>query len=341
MIFQGSFLVSPTMYYFSPPRQANMKPILIVLLMTVLVVSCKDKKKLLKDDVPVEASEFVEFFPELKLPFKLTDTGLNRAMNDSALISLKNFKKFIPDTVLTPFFGKNAKPKIYALGRAKEKDKETYLFFKAVGNGKKIGFMTCFNEENQFLRAMPLVKQDADRTTSSYGMLDGKFQITTYYEKLVGGEFRFKRNVYLFNKDANSFLLIMTEPSEELIAEVIDPIDTLSHKQKWTGNYVKDKKNFISFRDSKRAGELLFFIHFEKENGNCNGELKGVARLTGKNTAQYQEPGNPCAIEFSFTGSSVTMKETGGCGTYRDIKCFFEGNYPKKADPVKRKRSGK
>ncbi len=318
-----------------------MKNILIVFLMAVLVLSCKEKKKLLKDDVPVEASEFVAFFPELKLPYKLSDTGLNQTLSDSALIGLKNFRKFIPDSILIPFFGKNGKPKIYALGRAREKDKETYLFFKAVGNGKKIGFMSCFNEENQFLRAMVLVKQDADRTTSSYGMLDGKFQITTYYEKLVGGAFRFKRNVYLFNKDANSFLLIMTEPSEELIAEVIDPIDTLPHKQKWTGNYVKDKKNFISFRDGKRAGELLFFVHFEKDNGNCNGELKGVARLVGKNLAQYQEPGNPCAIEFNFSNTSVSLKETGGCGTYRDIKCFFEGSYPKKAEPVKRKRSAK
>ena len=121
MIFQGSFLVSPTMYYFSPPRQAYMKPILIVLLMTVLVVSCKDKKKLLKDDVPVEASEFVEFFPELKLPFKLTDTGLNRAMNDSALISLKNFKKFIPDTVLTPFFWQECQAKDLCVGQGQRK----------------------------------------------------------------------------------------------------------------------------------------------------------------------------------------------------------------------------
>jgi hypothetical protein len=24
------------------------------------------------------------------------------------------------------------------------------------------------------------------------------------------------------------------------------------------------------------------------------------------------------------------MKETGACGTYRDIKCFFEGSFPKK-----------
>ena len=318
-----------------------MKKYLLLLFVAFVVLSCKDKKKLLKDDEPVEASEFVDFFPETRLPFKLADSSLNRSMSDSALIGTKTFKKFIPDSVLTPFFGKNTKPKIYALGRATEKDKETYLFFKAIGNGKKIGFMACFNNESQFLQAMPLVKQDADRNTSSFGMLDNKFQITTYTERMIGSDLRFKRNVYLYNSDANNFLLIMTEPSEELIADVIDPIDTLPHKQKWTGNYVKDKKNFISFRDGKRNGELLFFIHFEKDNGNCNGELKGTARLVGKNIAQYQEPGNPCALEFDFTTSSVSMKETGGCGTYRDIKCFFEGTYPKKAEPVRKRRGGK
>jgi len=98
---------------------------------------------------------------------------------------------------------------------------------------------------------------------------------------------------------------------------------------------VKDKKNFISLRDGKHASETLFFIHFEKDD--CRGELKGMARFVSNNVAVYQEGGNPCTIEFNFSAGRVSMKETGGCGSYRDIKCFFEGSYPKKKTPKPKK----
>ena len=62
--------------------------------------------------------------------------------------------------------------------------------------------------------------------------------------------------------------------------------------------------------------------------------------MISKTTAEYKAPGNPCALEFVFSGNSVTMKETGGCGTYRDIKCFFEGTYARKAVP-RRKTANK
>ena len=146
----------------------------------------------------------------------------------------------------------------------------------------------------------------------------------------------FKRNIYVYNSGINDFTLILTEPNVEMIQDVYNPIDTLAKKNKLAGDYIKDKKNFVSIRDGKNDQEILFFVHFEKDKGECIGELKGTAKLISAKKAQYKEAGNPCTLEFDFTTSSVSMKEVEGCGSYRDIKCFFDGKYPKKkAAPAK------
>lgn len=305
----------------------------------LLFSACKNKKVSLTDGEEVKVTDFIEFFPEATLPFRIADTTLLQKTTDSLLIGNTIFHKFIPDSVLTMDFGKSTKPKLYAMGRAKEKGKETYLFFKAVLASKRVGYLACFNEDDQFLRAMPLVRTGGNYT-SSYGVLDKKFQITTYHETRHRDDLTFKRNVYFYNNTTSEFTLILTEPNEEIIQNVINPIDTLAAKHKLAGEYVKDKRNFISIRDGKNASEILFFVHFEKNNGDCKGELKGTARLISAKTAQYQESGNPCALEFTFSSNRVVMKETGGCGSWRDIKCFFEGSYPKKKQAKSSKPKG-
>ncbi len=310
-----------------------MKKFLVFLLFTLLLLNCKSKKTSLQDEDSVEVTDFIDFFPETPLPVRIGDTTLNRKTTDSLLIGYKIFTQFIPDSILAKDFGKGIKPKLYPLGRTMEKGKETYLFIKAVSGTKRVGYLACFSKEEEYLAALPIVRVGFDRSTSAYGLLDNKFQITTYRERKTGSDFQFKRNVYIFNNSASSFTLIMTEPNEEIIENVINPIDTFQRKNKFSGDYVKDKRNFISIRDARKANELMFFVHFEKDNGNCVGELKGTIRLVSKTKAQYQEPGNPCALEFNFTTTAISMIETGGCGSYRDIKCFFEGRYPKKTVP--------
>ncbi|RYY15398.1 MAG: hypothetical protein EOO04_28690 [Chitinophagaceae bacterium] len=127
-------------------------------------------------------------------------------------------------------------------------------------------------------------------------------------------------------------MLIFTEPNEDIIENVINPIDTLPRKNKVSGDYVINKTNFISIRDGKDPSHISFFVHFEKDNSTCNGELKGAARFISPTTAQFKESGNPCTIQFDFKGNIVTMKEMEGCGSYRDIKCFFDGKYPREKE---------
>ena len=154
----------------------------------------------------------------------------------------------------------------------------------------------------------------------------------------------YRRSVYVFN-DAGVFTLILTESNEakpKNVQVVINPIDTLSRKHKFTGDYIQDKRNFISVRDGKNASYVLFFVHFEKDNGECKGELKGEAKfISARNSAISDQMVIPVSLEFYFKESSVRMKELEGCGNHRDIKCFFEGSYIKhkepKPKPVKRK----
>jgi hypothetical protein len=298
----------------------------------LLLLACKGKKASMAEEEEVLVEDFIAFFPERKLPVTIGDTTLLRKPNDSLLISYKVFTRFIPDSLLKNDFGA-AKPKLYAVGRTKEKGRETYLFAKAILGNKRVGYLACFNKDDEFLNAMSLVKTGVGNYSSAYGLLDNKFQITTYREKKNrGSDVTYKKNVYFYNNSANEFTLILTEPNEDIIQDVINPIDTFSRKYKFSGEYIRNKRNFISVRDGKNATEILFFVHFEKDNGECTGELKGRARFIAANKALYNESGNPCALELTFTAGSVSIKETGGCGTYRDIKCFFEGSFPKKKE---------
>ena len=96
-------------------------------------------------------------------------------------------------------------------------------------------------------------------------------------------------------------------------------------------------------RDGKSGSSFVFFVHFEKDNGDCKGELKGEAKLISPVLAHYKSSADPCSIQFSFSGNNtvVHMKELEGCGNHRDIKCFFEGDYTRqkeiKAKPARKK----
>jgi hypothetical protein len=313
--------------------------LLVLCALAWIAAGCKDNKKVsLTGEEPVEVTDFIEFFPEVQLPFIVSDTTLLKKVSDSLLIAYSVFTQFIPDSILNKDFNK-ARPKIYPLGRVKEKGKETYLFAKAVQGTKRVGYLITFDNDDKYLNTLRLVRS-GENYSRVYGSLDKKFQITTYRErKKPDGLNSFKRNVYIYNSASNDFTLILTEPNEELNEDILNPIDTLSQKNKYTGDYPANKKNFISFRDGKNSSEILFFTHFEKNKGECVGELKGTARFVSAKKAVYKEAGNPCTLEFTFTPSSVYMKEVEGCGSYRDIRCFFEGTYPKKkSKPAKKSK---
>jgi hypothetical protein len=303
-----------------------------ILLCSVALFSCKGKKKMLTGEDKISADEFVQSFPLVDLPIVLSDTTINNKLSDSALIAPVLLKEFVPDSVFSREFGKGTKPKFYLMGRAADKNEDQYLLIKAATAVKQAGYIICFDKDNKFRAGMLVVTNSNDRNTHYQGGLDKKFTITrNKVKKAPDGQYYYNKNVFVYNT-SGAFTLILTESNEALeVKEVYNPIESMARTNKLSGDYVKDKKNLISIRDGSKPGRILFFIHFEKNNGECTGELKGEASLVKPNLAQYSASGDPCSLELVFASNQVTIKELQGCGNYRGIRCFFEGSYPKKA----------
>lgn len=318
---------------------SNMVKNLIFLLFACLLIdACKEKKKpTLSGEEPVSIEDFMMAFEEVKPTYEIADSNLAKNEPDSLLISYKIFTQFIPDSILTLDFGKNSKPKIYFLNKVSVEKGESYLFVKAVHSGKKILYVLCFDKEKKFNAAMPLMKYVGKRSVTQIAGIDRKFSIfRNTYQKKQDGSVAEGKEVFVYNTDARQFILIMTDALDDRVNEVINPIDTLGMKNKYSADYIKDKLNIVSIRDADKPGKLNFFIHFDRSNGECTGELKAVASFIKSNVAEYRQAGDICILQFIFYSSSVTIKELGPCGTHRGVKCSFDGNYPRKKDARKK-----
>lgn len=294
------------------------------------VLSCKSKKTTLSGDEPVEVGDFIEFFPEKSFPYQLSDTSLNRKEKDSLRISQKVFAQFVPDSILQAVYGKT-NPVIYPLARFTGDG--TYLFVKTIGGARKAAFVIGFDKKNNFIAGMPVLVTEAKAKGDQSIVFDKKYTLTrNLSRKNADGSVSDGKDVYVLNKETNYFMLIMTDPIDDKANEMINPIDTFARKQKYAADYGSGKMNLVSFRDGRRGDRLIFFMHFEKNNGECTGELKGEAVMRTATQAIYREPGDPCAIQFNFTSSSVVVKELEGCGSRRGLRCSFDGVYPRKKE---------
>jgi len=313
-----------------------MNKFLLLIVLTCLIFSCKSKPTSLSgDDEKVDGHDFVEFFLPLKLPWQATDTILRRKEAEGSLISYKVFTQLIPDNVLTKLFGKELKPKLYAIGKVNVPKSESYLFIKATTASRKALYIVCFNRQNNFADARAMLYSDNESGVSGLAAMDAKYTLTlTHQRKSSDGQVYFKRDAYIFNEDGG-FRLILTESNEAKtkVPPIYNPIDTFPRKHKFTGDYMQDKRNIVSVRDGKDPSRILFFVHFEKAEGTCKGELKGEARFISANTARFRSGGDPCTVDLIFKPSGVSMKEVEGCGNHRDIKCFFEGYFERPAAP--------
>jgi hypothetical protein len=292
--------------------------------------------------VKIDPDDFLAMFRPLSLPVNFADSSLSKKSSDSSL-SLQIFNQFFPDSLLQKHFGKSVRPRLFASGKLVVHNAESYLFVKALTPAKKMLYVICLDKDGKFTTGMPALIREDDSETKYAFSIDNKYALSVNrIRKDADGRSFFVRSVYVYSEAV--FTLIMTESNEgkPRIAQIYNPIDTLSHKHKFTGDYLEDKRNFVSFRDGKNNAVIRFFVHFEKDNGNCKGELKGEARFVNSSLARYIANGDPCSIEFTFTEKNVRMKELEGCGNHRDIKCYFDGLYYKRkeapAKPAKSKR---
>jgi hypothetical protein len=311
---------------------------LLLIVLPLMLVSCKEKKvSLATNDEKVQIGDFLEFFPGMKLPYQVTDTILKRKEPEASLINGRLFARFVPDSIITRLFGKEVHPHLYAIGKISVPDAENYIFVKATAKDRRALYVLVFNKKDQFAAARPVIYWDNATGVNGQVTMDNKYTLTLQHQrKAADGQIYYHRDAYIFNGDAG-LMLILTESNESKpkIVPVFNPIDTLARKHKFSGDYAQDKRNIVTIRDSHEASRFEFFIHFEKDDGACKGELKGEAKFIGPGVARYRAYSDPCAIEFTFIPEGVSVKELGGCGVHRDIKCFFEGYFEKRKSPKK------
>lgn len=307
----------------------------LLILMVFILASCKSKKKTMSGEDSVNLQEFVDFFPEAKLPFYFSDTTLMAKTDDSLLISKEIFNQFTPDSILKDHF-KTEKLKLYAVGKFKDKGDNLYLMSKAIASGSRELLITAYNGKHEFIASFSALKNKTKGGISTSINIDPLFNINMKKIKRLSNGIEISGDdVYVLNAAAKKFVLVMTDSLGDE-AELINPIDTLGRKYKYAGDYGTGKKNIISIRDDSHPGRVQFFIHLEEKNSECSGELRGEGIITSDNTFEYRKAGDPCVIQFSFTKNSLKLTEVKGCGSRMGaLECSFNGTYPKKKEVKK------
>ena len=314
---------------------------IIICFCCFVLFSCKDEKVSLAGNEPVDAKDLVAAFPALKLSYKVADTNMVKVA-DTTTISYAVFSGIVPDSALVHLLGKNAsKSKIKPVGKI-EKENETYLLAELTQNKKTTLAVFLVDKKFTYLTSLVLLTQDVKDGYLHSVNITSEPTFIVSKEKYNAKELLYTRNGYAYNNGSAEFITVMNDSNEDLkrINEIINPIDTFARVNKLSGDYVQDKKNYISVRDGSNTNKYLFFIHFEKNDGDCTGELKGVMTMTDATHGFFKESGDPCEMDFTFGLNNITVKERGNCGNHRGIKCFFNDTYRKKkeAKPVELKK---
>jgi hypothetical protein len=316
----------------------DMKNCLPLLLLVMICWGCKDEKPDLSGETPLKISDFIAVFPKIKPPYSVSDTNITK-VGDTTTIGYKALIQFFPDSSLTPIVGANKKLTIHPIGII-EKDKENYLLV-SLRSPKKITHIAVFvlDKKNKYLASKELLSTNHEDEYLHSVLINREPTFLISKEKMgADNTMRFTRAGWVYTSSGEFMVVINDSNEDPKKATVINPIDTLPRKNKFSGDYVQNKKNFISIRDTKKPNVYEFFIHFEKNEGSCKGELKGEFTMKNGNSAIFSENGDPCIIDFHFNGSEVYVKEKGSCGNHRGIKCFFDDSFIKKREPRSKKK---
>ncbi len=298
-----------------------------------IVLSCNDKKEEVKEEENGFSYEgFSKLFPVARLPYQLTDSGLEK-INDTTVIRSPEFAKLIPDSIKNRIFSKNSMVKYTPIMKVQEPKAETYFLVKASAGTKRAALLLSFDAAGNYATTLPFLVPDDDASTSQSTSMDKSYTVSRNVVRRKNNDIVGEgKNVYVYNSDAKQFTLIMTDVLDEQNAELINPIDTLPRTRKFAGDYVKGKRNIVSIRDGRTANQAIAFVHLENKEGDCIGELKGELLFTSSTKAVYRQGGDPCVLEFSFTATSVSLKEAEGCGNHRGLDCKLEGAFSKKKE---------
>ena len=302
------------------------------LLILLALIGCAETKTDLSGNTPLKINDFNAAFKNIDLPIRINDTNLV-AFTDTIEIGRKALAQFLPDSVvdaIAPKLVKNSS--IFTVGKI-EKETEYYLLLNNKDAKKQTVSVIAFSKKNIFLGYQILTQFDLTQKGSQfYGktLLINKEPTFLIEENKLDPEQGLTHEKKGWAYTEQGFRLIYLDanikPEQKAI---LNPIDTLPTLNTFSGDYARDKKNFISLRDFGNTNKYQFFLHFEKKEGTCVGELKGLLNFN-KNQATYSEKGDPCTIQFTITGNIIKIKEDGNCGNHRNMTCFFYDSYDKK-----------
>lgn len=308
---------------------------------TCLLFACGEKPTDLTGNTPIKINDFNKVFKLAELPISITDSSFKHA-GDSLVIERKALAQFLPDSAINQFFDSKSKAKvtIHPFLRI-EKEAEYYLLLNIKHPKKREIVALVFSNKNKYLDSKTITEFSDDHKNSS--KYDKTLNINREPSFLVEENSTPIQGITTYEKKGwayteGHFRVIYFDSNKKPESkEVLNPIDTtLPSKNIYSGNYGSDPKNFISLRDNGAPNKYQFFIHFEKNEGKCIGELKGVLNFTN-NKATYNEKGDACIVHFTINGNNITMKEDGNCGNHRGMTCYFNDNFDKIRKAKKKK----
>jgi hypothetical protein len=313
-------------------KNHDMRKLVLWIAFSLFLFACGEKTKDINTDEGIETTDFMLSFPEKPLPIQFGSKDVTKKESDSFFIKSSVVSKFIPDSVFKKDFPKTKNTKFYRKARYKaEETEETYLFLAAEEKNKKIIYLVCFNEKNEFAAGMKLWEKSNDPGVTMEAGVDKRLTIIqTKNRETAEKKSYYEKSAFVYNTEG-LFTLILTESNAPVEKQTIyNPIDTVGKKNLLSGDYKLDDKNFVSIRDASKAGKLQFFIHIEKSAGKCSGSLRGDLVQIKPKVFHYSKADDHCVLEFSFNGKRLQVRELEACGNHRGVRCSFDGKYNKK-----------
>ena len=304
-----------------------------------LMIACSEEKPDFTGNTPIKINDFNKIFKIAALPISISDTNLH-SITDTLSIGRKALLQFVPDSVVEFIVSKKDKNAVLHPIFKIEKEQEYYLLFRVQHAANFEICIIVFSNKNKYLGYKVITDfKDENKGSKQYGKV---LSINKEPSFLVEENKMSADNSLTYEKkgwayiDSTFRLIYFDSNKKPENSKVINPLDSLPMNNPFSGDYANDAKNFISIRDYTATSKYQFFLHFEKNNGACVGELKGLMSFT-KNEAIYTEKGDACIIHFKIQGNQITIKEDGNCGNHRNMSCYFNASYDKKRKPKKKK----
>jgi hypothetical protein len=300
--------------------------------MTCLFFACKQKTPEQSGNTPMKITDFYKAFNTLPLPIIINDSTLDQ-IKEGPAIEREQLSQIINTTALDSIVpGKNKKISFLPLFQI-TKDGNHYLILKLKQTlTSKIGII-IFDKENKFMDYKSIIEfanGNHERNNKSKSLfINSEPSFLINESKINNSNDPYNEKTAWAYSDGKLRVIFFDSDQKIKNMKIINPIDTLTTNNEFSGNYELNARNFITLRDNGAVNKYQFFLHTEKEEGECIGELKGRI-VFNKNTATYSEKGDACHIQFNINGNSISFKEDGNCGNHRGIKCNFEESFNRK-----------